>query len=91
MSLKSELKVLVTGIRHEIKQTNSLLDKLCKKVVRLNNNLAPNNPDAWLGLENQSRAAELREKNPETFEMVSELLKMYLGYDDSANNTCNNR
>ena len=82
MSLKSELKVLVAGIRHEIKQTNSLLDKLCKKVVRLNNNLAPNNPDAWLGLENQSKAAELREKNPETFEMVSELLKMYLGYDD---------
>ena len=63
-------------------ETNELLDKLCKKIVRLNNNLAPNNPDAWLGFENQSRAAELREKNPETFEMVSELLKMYLGYDD---------
>lgn len=66
----------------KILETNCLLDKLCKKVVRLNNNLAPNNPDAWFGFENQSRAAELREKNPETFEMVSELLKMYLGYDD---------
>lgn len=72
----------ITYVVQRTEETNRLLDKLCKKIVRLNNNLFPNNPDAWLGLENQSRAAELRGKNPETFEMVSELLKMYLGYDD---------
>lgn len=74
--------VRITYVVQRTKETNHLLDKLCKKIVRLNNNLAPNNPDAWLGFENQSRAVELREKNPETFEMVSELLKMYLDYDD---------
>lgn len=91
MGMKKLIFNQLVRVVNQQKQTNCLLDKLCKKVVRLNNNLAPNNPDAWLGLENQSRAAELREKNPETFEMVSELLKMYLGYDDSTNNTCNNR
>lgn len=72
----------ITYVVQRTEETNNLLDKLCKKVVRINNNIAPNNPDAWLGRENQHRAAELREKNPETFKMVSELLKMYLGYDD---------
>ena len=87
MGMKKLISIQLERVVNQQKQTNCLLDKLCKKVVRLNNNLAPNNPDAWLGLENQSRTAELREKNPETFEMVSELLKMYLGYDDSGNNS----
>ena len=87
MSMKKLIFNQLERVVNQQKQTNCLLDKLCKKVVRLNNNLAPNNPDAWLGFENRERAAELREKNPETFEMVSELLKMYLGYDDSGNNS----
>ena len=85
MSMKKIISIQLERVVNQQKQTNCLLDKLCKKVTRINNNIAPSNPDAWLGLENQSRAAELKEKNPETFEMVSELLKMYLGYDDSGN------
>ena len=91
MSMKKLISIQLERVVNQQKQTNCLLDKLCKKVTRLNNNLAPNKPDAWLGLENQDRAVELKRKNPETFEIVSELLKMYLGYDDGTNNTCNNR
>lgn len=87
MSMKKIVSIQLERVINQQKQTNCLLDKLCKKITKLNKNISPGKTDAWLGFENRERAAELREKNPETFEMVSELLKMYLGYDDSGNNS----
>lgn len=48
------------------------IDMLTKKVSN-----ASNTPQAWLTFDKQGKAKELREKNPETFDYICEILKLY--------------
>ena len=62
----------IEEISQKISETNNLLDILIKKISQ---NSTP--PQPWLSNENQEKVAELRNKNPELFDMVKGLMDLY--------------
>ena len=57
------------------------LDKINKRISMLHNkeNVKTSRPLAWLTPEERERAEELKRKNPDMFEYITECLKLFLG------------
>lgn len=59
-------------IKRELETIKNQLDMITKKISNIS---TP--PKPWLTFDKQNEARELREKNPEIFDYVCEVLKLY--------------
>lgn len=59
-------------ISQKLSETNNLLDILIKKVSRSAGHSQP-----WLSSSDSEKAEELRNKNPEMYDYISQILKLY--------------
>ena len=68
----SRKKQMAEIISQELSETNNLLDILIKKVSK---NAEP--PQPWLLNSDSDKAKEIRSKNPELYDYISQILILY--------------
>lgn len=73
------LRKRIKEIAESIKLLDKKVDKLIKRVSLINNENAKNTrPFAWLTAEERIKAETLKQKDPVTYEFVTECLKLFL-------------
>lgn len=72
-------KEIMKDLLFELKEQNKLLDYLINKTSAINNNLVyqQGKHTAWISNKNQSKARELEMKDPELFEYIRKVLRLY--------------
>ena len=86
-----QIKVILSAILNDISKITSLLQNIRDNQNRIINRLSAlnnsqNRPFAYLDPDDQQKADNLREQNPELYGYIVEVLKLFVNWYDYTNN-----